>query len=245
MSYIPVIDSTVLSRRDIAAKDGRTLHLLELTYPDFCYEPGQFVMVQLQNHGFQWSYPYMVYKKTEKGLQVLSSPHSSLYRCAQGDKIAIWGANGKGCTPAPSSFFVTEAATFHLIAPLAAACEVAHLIFIGTDEAAPLDLTPSDTIYVPEPSAVSELLPDTGAGIFMALNLPVLEKVMENTKPELKKQISIFVSTRIGCGIGACRSCYLHSPDIHTGIPVCCNGPYLPYCEIDFEKDKKCFQTFR
>lgn len=245
MSYTPVIDSTILSRQDITTKDGRTFHLLELAYPNFSYEPGQFVMVQLQDRGFQWSYPYMIYKKTEKGLQILSSCHSSLYCCAQGDNIAVWGANGKGCAPAPSSFFVTEAATFHLIAPLIAACENPQLIFIGTEETAPLDLIPQGTVYVPEPSAISALLPDTNAGIFMALNLSNLEKIMENAKTELKKQTIIFVSTRIGCGIGACKSCYLHSPDINTGIPVCCNGPYLPYCEIDFEKDKKCFQTFQ
>lgn len=245
MSYTPVIDSTILSRRDITATNGRTLHLLELAYPDFRFEPGQFVMVQLQDQCFQWSYPYMIYKKTENGLQVLSSSYSSLYRCTEGDPIAVWGANGKGCQPAPASVFITEAATFHLIAPLIEACKDPRLIFIGTEEMAPKVLIPSDTVCISDLSDISTLLPDIHAEIFMALNLSNIEKVMENMNAELKNQIKIFVSTRIGCGIGACKSCYLHSPDINIGIPVCCNGPYLPYCEIDFEKDRKCFQTFQ
>lgn len=245
MSYTPVIDSTILSRRDITSKSGRPLHLLELAYPDFSFEPGQFVMVQLQNQGFQWSYPYMIYKKTERGLEVLSSSHSSLYRCIEGDPIAVWGANGKGSLPAPSSVFITEAATFHLIAPLIEACKNPRLIFIGTEEMVPEVLAPSDTCYISDPSEISALLQNVDVEIYMALNLSNIEKIMENIKAELKNQIKIFVSTRIGCGIGACKSCYLHSPDINIGIPVCCNGPYLPYCEIDFEKDRKCFQTFQ
>lgn len=245
MSYIPVIDSTILSTEIITAGDGRTYHLLELEYPEFTYEPGQFVMIQNQGDVFHWSYPYMIYENTARGLKVIAAEGSSLFSIGTSSKIAIWGANGTGCQPDGHAAFVAEPATLHLLLPLLHACAAPSLIVIGSKDSVPGEWIPADTRFVSDGANVVKLLTSVSDTVYMALNVPVLEDVMSNAKEAMKKQTLVFVSTRIGCGIGACKSCYLHSPDIHVGVPVCCNGPYLPYSKIDFEKDRKCFQTFR
>lgn len=245
MSYIPVIDSTVLSTQIITSNDGRTFHLLELEYPEFTYEPGQFVMIQNQGDSFHWSYPYMIYEGTAHGLKVIAADGSSLFPLEIGSKIAIWGANGTGHQPSGHAAFVAEPSTLHLLTPLLHACAAPSLIVIGSKDSVPGEWIPAGTRFVSDGADCVKLLAAESDTIYMALNLMVLEAVMGNADKALKKQTLIFVSTRIGCGIGACKSCYLHSPDIHVGIPVCCNGPYLPYSMIDFEKDRKCFQTFR
>jgi len=245
MTYESVVDSFILNRQDFTAKDGRAFHLLELSYPGFQYAPGQFVMVQLQKQGFQWSYPYMIYQKTENGFQILATHTSSLFSAASGDSVAVWGANGKGCTLPESALFIAEAATLHLILPLTKACQNPHLILIGSAEMYSTDLLPEQISYMSDISAVTSCLANCKDKIYMALNMTALESILNNSNECRKKEMTIFVSTRIGCGIGACKSCYLHSPDINIGIPVCCNGPYLSLTSIDFEKDRKCFATFR
>ena len=126
--YIPVLDSTVLSVQVMTADDGRPLHLLELEYPDFTYVPGQFVMIQNQGDGFHWSYPYMIYEGTDRGLKVIAAKNSSLYPLATGAETAIWGANGIGCAPGTNAMFVAEPATIHLLAPLIHACTTPTLL---------------------------------------------------------------------------------------------------------------------
>lgn len=245
MSYIPVIDSTILSRQTVTAKDGRTLNILELSYPGFTYEPGQFVMIQKQNNGFHWSYPYMVYEATPQSLKIAASKTSSLFDSCPNDAVAIWGANGKACNPGEHSLFVAEPATFHLLAPLIRACNDPNLIILGSKDSVPEKLLPGKVRFIQDNTQAPEELYTDPSSVYMALNIPNLEAIMKEADASLKKRTTLFVSTRIGCGIGACRSCYLHSPNIQMGIPVCCNGPYLPYVTIDFEKDRKCFQIFR
>lgn len=244
-NYLPVFDSRVISLQEMIAKDGRTLHALELEYADFYYQPGQFVMIQNQGDGFHWSYPYMIYRKTNRGLIVIAAQDSSLFSLEPGARISIWGANGIGCPIIKETIFVAEPATLHLIAPLVHACSSPTLILIGSENSVPEDLCPTNTYFVSDEGKVQPYLKNELETIYMALNVPVLEKILNCTDHSLKERTKIFVSTQIGCGIGACKSCYLHSPDIKIGIPVCCNGPYLPFSMIDFEKDRKCFQTFK
>lgn len=243
--YIPVLDSTVLSVQVMTANNGRPLHLLELEYPDFTYVPGQFVMIQNQGDGFHWSYPYMIYEGTDRGLKVIAAKNSSLFPLATGAETAIWGANGIGCAPGTNAVFVAEPATIHLLAPLIHACTTPTLFLIGSESAVPKELLPSITHFVSDGAQALKYLTDGSDAVYMALNVPVLESIMNCADDSLKERTMVFASTRIGCGIGACKSCYLHSPDIQMGIPVCCNGPYLPFNMIDFEKDRKCFQTFK
>lgn len=245
MSYIPVIDTVILSKNMVTSADGRALSLLELQYPDFTGEPGQFVMIQKHGEGLQWSYPYMIYACTAKGLQIIASETSSLFQSDTDDPVSVWGANGKGCFLDKQGIFVAEPATLPLILPLVRACSQPHLIIIGSETNVPLKLLPSEVRFTSDRDEVLSILHSSNDRIYMALNLSTLETVIEPAVSTLKDRITLFTSTRIGCGIGACRSCYLHSPTIHMGIPVCCNGPYLPYNMIDFDKDRKCFQTFR
>lgn len=245
MSYLPVMDTTILSKHLLRADDGRIWNLLELSWPGFTYDPGQFVMIQDQGEGFHWSYPYMVYGRTADGFEVLAAKDSSLFRLNAGDSLAVWGANGRGCLPEEHSVFLAEPSTYPLIAPLVRACASPKLILIGPESGLPKELRVPGMRPVLNGEAAAKLLSSDETSVYAALNLPVLDAVMCGVSDACKDRTTVFVSTRIGCGIGACRSCYLHSPDLHSGIPVCCDGPYLPYRAIDFEKDRKCFQTFR
>ncbi len=254
MSCSPVFETTILSSQLFTAKNGRKFQLFTLACPDFTYQPGQFIMVQEQGEGFCWSYPYMVYHSTAEGPQIIAGASSSLFGHQAGDRIAFWGANGRACQIGKKGRFITEPAMLPLILPLIRACANPDVLILGEKEEVPLELLPDQTLFLPASgnawehwfsSEMYDKENKTGAEapVYMALNLPGLEMVMPKISPALAEHVFVFASTQIGCGIGACKACYLHSPEIHLGIPVCCHGPYLPYLSIDFAKDKKCFET--
>lgn len=255
MNYQPVIDTTILNVQEITARSGRGLRIIDIACPGFHSQPGQFVMIQKKDGGFQWSYPYMVYENTDQGLKVIAAPDASLGNAAAGTPIVLWGANGKACHLNRRDIFIAEPATLQLILPLVHSCAAPVLIVRGREDDAPLSLLPEDTRFMTDESQIRDvLLHCEDASIYMALNIGTLEAIVPAQRADaagacdgekaFTNRLFVFVSTQIGCGIGACKACYLHSPDIAMGIPVCCNGPYLPYTSIDFEKDRKCFQTF-
>ena len=252
MSYLPVIDTHIVSVQNLFPIQGRTLQMIEIASPGFDSQPGQFVMIQKQDEGFAWSYPYMVFENTSNGLKVLASSQSSLWNIKAGASIALWGANGKACDLKGNEIFVAEASTLHLILPLVHHTQMPSLILWGKPLKPLSSCLPENTEFMDNGQAILQYLKNADANIYMALNLPVLEQIIplsENAPapsslPELSQRLFIFASTQIGCGIGACKACYLHNPKLRMGIPVCCNGPYIPYTMIDFEKDKKCFQVF-
>lgn len=243
--FRPVTDAEILSVQSFTAESGREFRCFTLACPDFSARPGQFIMVQEQGDGFYWSYPYMVYRCTPQGPQVIAGKSSSLFVHPAGDKVALWGANGKGCALAEHTIFVAEPSTLSLILPLVLACANPELILVGNKEDVPAELLPAQTVFLSRADRIREKCEVSSAPVYMALNLPVLEEIMKDAPAGLAERAFVFASTQIGCGIGACKACYLHSPDLHMGIPVCCSGPYLPYTAIDVEKDRKCFQIFR
>ena len=246
MSYLPVIETRITDVKPISAENGRSYHLIGISSPGFASLPGQFVMIQRLDGHFTWSYPYMVYENTPEGLNVLAAENSSLWTAGAGDKIALWGANGKACGLAGTEIFVAEPATAHLIFPLVHCADSQRLIICGGNAELPEELLPPQTSFISDFREIRQLLEGSGETIYMALNLSTLEQILSGAPSDsLAERIMLFVSTQVGCGIGACKACYLHSPDIQTGIPVCCSGPYLPYSRIDLEKDRKCFQVFR
>ena len=244
MSYIPVVSTKLLYVDNLQSKDGRGFHIIEIENPEFKSSPGQFVMIQKETDSFQWSYPYMVLEHTANGFKIVATEHSSLYDCSPGDSIALWGANGKACELIGNEIFISEPATFHLILPLLRSVSDPELILYGDPDNVPEKLLPKNTIFIKDINEVIQHLEQIDSNLYTALNISNLENIASSKKESVLDRLTVFVSTRIGCGIGACRSCYLHSPDIKLGIPVCCHGPYLPYRSIDFSKDKNCFQTF-
>ena len=245
MSYLPVIDTYIAEVKAITNEAGRCYHLITIDNPGFTGLPGQFVMIQKQDKGFAWSYPYMIYEDTTQHLKIIATQNSSLFQSSPGEKIALWGANGKGYTLNGSETIIAEPAMMHLALPLIRSADSLNVIIYGCPTECFPELLPAGSLFTSDLSEISRLLHASSAPVFMALNITNLEKIAEPSDKTLTKRITCFVSTQIGCGIGACKACYLHSPEIHMGIPVCCNGPYLPYDLIDFSQDRKCFQIFR
>lgn len=243
MEYKKVLDSKIMKKETITSKDGRSFSLIELSYPGFSCRPGQFVMIQTPDDGFQWAYPYMIYSSAADSFSVLAPTNSSLSDRDTGSKQVVWGANGTGITDKVPSLMIAEPATFFLIAPLCHSFPDQELVILGEEASVPAALCPKKTLYVKNTEELA-LKMEQAETIYLALNIGTLEALMNDQTASVKDKSYVFVSTQIGCGIGACRACYLHSPDLQSGIPVCCNGPYMAYQRIDFETDRNCFLTY-
>lgn len=241
MDYRKVLDTTVLTREEHTSPAGRHWAVLEVAYPEFTYAPGQFVMIGGGARAFRWSYPYMVQSATSRGFTIVCQPATALYDCRPGTGVAVWGANGKP-VPAGPLTLVAQPESYHFVAPLLKLAGAATLVMLGGE--AP-EAVPAGTrvVLADGPKQAAEALAGDGRAA-LALNLPQLLETMAAAPAEAKDKALVFAYTRAGCGIGACRGCYLHDPDIQTGVAVCCEGPYMPYNKIDFETDRNCFQVF-
>lgn len=243
MKQKQVIETTIIQKEFIPGPPKRSYSLITLAYPGFSYDPGQFVMIQNQNEGFQWSYPYMIYSSNDNSVTVLAHERSSLYKREEGNKEAIWGANGSGLCGKVPTLLLAEPATFFLIAPLLNMYPQCRMLLIGNPGSVPARLCTSQTFFTTDQSQILAEIEKSDC-VCAALNLDTSAPLLSSADSSLKEKILYFANTQIGCGIGACKACYLHDPDIQVGIPVCCKGPFLPYSSIDFNIDRNCFVTF-
>ena len=184
----------------------------------------------------------MVQSKTIDGFTIIALPDAAIYGNQSGDAVVVWGANGKG-VPDEVITLVAQPESYHYVAPLLKLSRVDCLVMINGD--APEQLPSGvEIISVNHPKQAASELSQKKNRIALALNLPELTEIASGVSDNVKNNMLIFVYTRVGCGIGACRACYLHDSEIQTGVAVCCEGPYLPYNSINFEIDKSCFQVF-
>lgn len=244
MNRYTVLDTQILKKEQKETKDGRIFEFLEIAYKDFSFLPGQFVMIRQETSSFQWAYPYMILKATAEGFLITAVPHSSLFSCPSGTEVAVWGANGRGIFLSSPAILICEAATAFLTAPFVHAFPDCKMLFYGTPSSSIKEFCPEDISYS---SSTQDLLSDISlseAPVIAALNYPLLKPLLESADDTLKSRITVFAATEIACGIGACRGCYLHSPDIKAGFPVCCEGPYISCTKINLSTDAKCFHYF-
>lgn len=245
MNKYDIINTATLNREALKSADGRRLEIHEIAYEGFDFIPGQFVMVQVVSRSFEWAYPYMVLCKSDSGFKVTATPRSSLYGLNPGTPLTVWGANGRGLSIDSPVTLVAEASTLFLTAPFFHTGPDHSLIYIGKEDSFINNLGTIHKTIVSSCSEASHMLTDTEGTIIIALNYSNIREVMDTASDSLKARTEIFASTTIACGVGACKGCYLHSPDIQSGFAVCCEGPYLPYNRIDFDTDEKCFHYFQ
>ena len=245
MNKYSVIKTSIIKKDIKSSKDGRLYEILEIAYQDFQFTPGQFVMIQKSTNTFDWSYPYMILCATQNGFQITAVPGSSLYGSLPGQMLSLWGANGKGLTFSEPPTLICEPATEFLVTPFSYAYADSSMIFIGRPESAITCSSPRNITFVNSPEEVFDILKSHSCSFIFALNYPALSSIFKHLDTPVKERSFIFASTGIACGIGACRGCYLHSPDIRVGIPVCCEGPYLPSNRIQLPEDAKCFHFFQ
>lgn len=243
MKKTSVVDTSILAKTHIAGPEGRCYALVEIGYQNLQCEPGQYVMVKRLDLGFQWSYPHLVYDTGEASFRVIVSEQAKLYAARKGDAVQVFGANGKGVKLEEGAMLVAEPSTYFLMAPLAKAASGATLLCVG-GEVKPFVSEQVQMVCECDLSELTCRLAEAKGPVAMALNPPVLRRLMENALPELQERTWVFASTEIGCGMNACKGCYLHSPEVRQGISVCCEGPYMPYKRIDFKTDEKCFHLF-
>lgn len=241
MSLLPVIESKITDAEIFTAEDGRCLKRLHIKVQDFQGEAGQFVMIRRESGGFHWAFPYMIQDFTAQSLEVLASRDASLFPAQAGESVALWGANGQGYKFSAEDHFLAEPATVHLILPLLKKLPEVKFHILGKEGSFPAELLPSVPVFSEDMTVPVREYNKTAGKIFMALNIETAERILPLLTEDRKQETFFFVAAQMSCGIGACRSCYLHSPDIQTGIPVCCNGPFIPLNSIDFAADKKIF----
>lgn len=263
-----ILDTTVLEVRDLQGPDHRNIHEVHISYPNFQFRPGQFVMVKKNCGPTCWAYPYMIQQQTGQGFTVWAVGKSSLAAVKPEQGLTVWGANGRpvladaGNTGAgkpltagiSGPMVVCEAATWFLAAP----------IFNNIPGCRMLMLNPSGengylsgcdgVTFVRDVSQLAEAIvarlpEDPAPQIIAALNIPTLLTLVQETSVKVPPRLDtsrllIFAGTKIGCGVDGCKSCYLHNKDLPLGMSVCCNGPYLPFDKVDFELDRRCFYTF-
>ena len=245
MNRYEIVHTKTLGKKLCKSADGRRLEIHEIAYEGFDFLPGQFVMIQIASRNFEWAYPYLILCKSDSGFKVTAAARTSLYGMEPGTSLVVWGANGRGIQTEPSVTLVAEAATIFLTAPFLHAAPNCSMIFIGKKESVVSDMAPSAVTVVSSCDEASSLLAKTEGAVIMALNYPTVMEVMAGSEDRLKERTQIFASTPMACGVNACKGCYLHSPDLRSGFPVCCEGPYLPYNRIDFVTDEKCFHHFQ
>ena len=240
-----IVETRVLEVRELGGPGKRRWKEILVEYPEISFGPGQFVMIRMDCGPTCWAYPYMLQKRTDQGFAVCAVEHSSLYEAQPGTPLVVWGANGRAVRPGADTVVLSQSDTWFLAAPFLEAeprcrqivlCDPMDREFLGKNPS----VRPMESVE----EMARELEQTRPGAVAAALNIPVLLKLTAVWDRPQHLPFDVFAATRISCGVGGCKSCYLHSQSIRLGIPVCCSGPYLPYERVDFETDRRCFHTF-
>lgn len=238
---MPYVKNTVVvSSGTLPGADGTTLKELVIAWEGAAFEPGQFLMVApVCGESANWPSPLMIQRGTGEGVVVLVHPDSPLYALRAGDALTAFGPNGKG-VPVKGSFAVLcDARGLPLVAPLLRAkkdaCQGLYLVdgCCGADAAEPV------CGVAAKPVDALEKAVDFGGAQTLVVALP-LDKLARWKKaaPALAEKSVVFVGAKVGCGMGACRGCYIHSGPDSTGVAVCQEGPFMPMDAVDYAKDQ-------
>lgn len=241
-----IIDTRVLEAREIVGPENRRWKEIQVEYPEISFGPGQFVMIRLDCGPTCWAYPYMLQRRTPRGFTVYAVEHSSLFETVSGTPLVVWGANGRAVRPGAEAVILSQAATFFLAAPfLAAEPQCRQIVLCDPEKRGFLENDPSVLAVGTVEEMGAELERRKPGAVVAALNIPQLGALTAVWDRPRDLSFDVFAPTNISCGVGGCKSCYLHSRTIRLGIPVCCSGPYLPYEQVDFDTDCRCFYTFQ
>lgn len=241
-----VQETRVLQVTSVAGPQNRIYHRIDIPYQGFSFRPGQFVMIKIDGGPTCWAYPYMIQSGNEKGFTVYAGERTSLFQAEQDTPLVVWGPSGRPVFRGEHTVILVEPPAAFLASPfLHDNSSVPYIAWMPETEGGFLNEYKKG-IWVDTLSEMAEELKaishDT---VIAALNVSTVNQLANYLPEEERRKLMVFASTRISCGVDGCKSCYLHSDTIQLGISVCCNGPYLPYGEIDFEANKRCFYELR
>lgn len=238
MSYVK--DTVLLSSKTFPGADGTTWKEFVIAAENAAFAPGQFLMVApVCGTGVKWPSALMIQDCSPKGYVVWVHPDCPLYTQREGDAVTIWGPNGTAAPVTGEFSVLCDAKGVILAAPLlrAWADRCRGLYLVGESHGAGLSELVGDTAI----RAVKHLenawdFGDTQS-LVVALQLDKLA-CWKNAAPKAAEKSVVFVGAKVGCGMGACRGCYIHSGPVSTGIAVCQEGPFMPMTAVDYQKDQ-------
>ncbi len=245
MKQTIIQDTFVSGVKPLNGPGGRIYQEIRVGYKGAAFRPGQFVMIRRNQGPTDWAYPYMIQDADPEGYTVYATAGTSLFNAKPGLPVVIWGANGTGVEADRDTLVVSEEATFFFASPfLKGAPECRHGVLCGT-EAGIFGEMGNLVLADSEEALAGYVLGGNYKKVVAALNIATLQKLVASMEEFDTSRLWVFASSQISCGVGACKSCYLHDRDLPLGISVCCNGPFLKYQKLDFEADRRCFRVFQ
>lgn len=256
MKKIKTRDTAVLSCVRRTGADGRVWTEAEIAWEKMEFVPGQYVMAAEKKNAVSWPSPLMIQKKTERGFTVIIHENSPLKNVRETEGITVWGPSGTGpdLTSVCDFVLVSDRAGLILNLPFLygkpEACKGIYMVgACGVQNCEPwLNLCKKSGIPVfdgmtPEDILKEEALKKTEL-ILAALPLPLVSVWSHAGREELAEKTRIFTGVKIGCGIGACRGCYIHTKENPQGTAVCQEGPYLQMSAVNYEQDQNFLTHF-
>ncbi|MDO4306596.1 MAG: hypothetical protein Q4C77_07155 [Eubacteriales bacterium] len=259
MGKINVKDSCILSKCEEIGLDGKKWKQLEIAWDDESFEPGQFLMAAGKKMAVNWPKPFLLQEKTERGFHILIQEENPCFDWDEGDPLTVWGICGKeiaeGVEKRDKTFAaVADPAGMLLLLPfLRRYGEMCTGIYIAGDRNKENEyktwISGALGKHLEERCRCIENCETFGEAAkadYYVAALP-LEKIGQLKKglPQwMEEKLWIFTGVKVGCGIGACRGCYIHVEGEKHGIPVCQEGPFLPIGKIRYKQDQNFLMHF-
>lgn len=245
---IRVSDTVVVETVHTTLEDGHRCALVRIALESVRFAAGQFMMVKTCDAPVRWGYPYSIQSTDGASVTVLASENSDLYRQPAGAAVAAWGPRGKGPLPEQGAFvLVAEPATYGFVSTFvhnhADRCSLVLMLGGGASHAGQPMERHVNAAYPYDMEALCTALEGMSETVVAALNPHHMQLFGQLASDELSARTHMHVPTKIGCGIGGCTGCVIHSPTSDVGIKICEEGPFLPFPRIDIETDLACFVT--
>lgn len=247
---IQVFDTKIknVSRKNTA--NGRSYAVVTIELAGIDFQPGQFMMIQAKDKEVRWGYDYMILSADPDSVTVIAPLQSDLYQQFPGNEIAAWGPRGTGplVSGEGPAVLVASPATYASVLPfiLNETDRCRLLLLVSQDPQQELSVMGEQISSACIPSVDSLCVALEGmdeSQILVALNPEEMLEYSKFAADDVRKRTWMYMPTQIGCGIGGCTGCVVHSPDAPFGIKICEEGPFLPLCKTDITADIHSFIT--
>ncbi len=235
-----ISDTKVLSCAPVKGVDGAMWKCVEIEAPGISFAPGQYIMAAAKIGAVNWPSPLMIQQASACGVIALIHPNSPLYVLEEGALVTVWGPCGTGIAVGEeSTVLLTDGPGWLLVAPYAKAypSQCTALLYgaaatSGMHEGISVSSIDSFAKVSQEETVKS------AARVIVALPLKELSQLLSALPKDIAGKVSVFVGTRVACGLGACKSCFITGGGVSYGIAVCKEGPFLKAPDIDFARDQ-------
>ena len=247
MARIEVREATVLSCREFIGGDGMCWKEAEIAWTAPDYAPGQYVMAARKKKEFPWPSPLMIQEKRRDGFLVYIHQRSPLWEVSVCEMLTLWGPCGKGVEIKRPYIAISDPAGYLFVEPVVRGLPgCVRQYIIGRKPEREERRLGREIRFVCGLEEIweEERLGEPGEDRdwLAALPFALANQWKEEAPESIRARTMIFTGVKVGCGIGACRGCYIHGEG--QGIPVCQNGPFLPVETIDYKKGQKFLAHF-